>query len=252
MLRHLSTKRNVEIDNHRSCKYQAVYENGHAVLMVVGKASEPPNSDAIAFREFSNAKVLTFQDGYMISLDEVQDGKIYAADLTLRHDPECIGELRMLRHLWLEENYEVFEQDEFIRKHRHRFQELLDAEEVELCHGLTYKVMSLTPGQQTIEELSKAIAVEQVPKFRAEIIEKLKLYAKNNYVRGPFDIVEKALSIRLLESLGEVEAAASARKLLFEIYGKIGMWYYLESKRMKLPEPEPFVKVQTGKKILDL
>jgi hypothetical protein len=248
MIRHISTRRNVNIEGSRVCEYQAIYENGHANLMVIGRASNPPNSDMIGFREFSNAKILTFQDGYMFGLDEVQDGQAFEADLTLRHDPECLGELRILCHLWLEENYELFEEDEFIRENRHRFQELLDAEEIELEHGLTYKVISLPPERQTVEEFAKAFSIEGNPKFRTDLIRKLKEYAIGDYGRGPCDAIEKALAVRLLECLGERNAAEEAKQSLFKKHGRTGMVYYIESKPMKLPKLEPFKKILVEEK----
>lgn len=246
MLRHIETRHDFQADPQTRYMYYAKYENGHAIIAVGGGSTNPPGSDVLAHREFSDGKLLTFQDGYMSWLTEVREGRVYEADLTLRHDPDCLGELRMLCHLWLEENYKLFQRDEYILRNRHRFRELLDMEEVEFPHGLTYKVMELPPEKQTAEEFEKAIAVEQNPRFRSDLINKLKEYAIDDYVRGPYDVVERVSSIRLLECLGEKESAEKAKELLIAIHKEIGMFYYTESRTMQPLQPDPFIKVPDG------
>ncbi len=252
MLSHLETKHNVQFGRSPSdrCDYFATYQQDTVTIAVVGGIHNPPRCNALALKDYNSGVTVILQDGYMIDLNWFNcDGRL-RGDLTLRHDRICFEDLSRTLRLWHQDHFYVFDRDPYIRRHPTKFKELLEAEEEELAHGLTYKVLSLSNGDLSVADLAKAIVVEENPRFRRDLIEYTETYVYG-VKENPASIGERILAVRLLECLGETEAAERAKAILFRREGEEIKKLYEKTARMKRPTleryqrnfaPTPFIR----------
>ncbi|MCK4670812.1 MAG: hypothetical protein KAT43_06425 [Nanoarchaeota archaeon] len=243
MLEHLGTRYNVAFDKDPNvvCKHLAKYKQGTSVLCVVGNINKPANSDILSFRDFGRGMTVGFHKGFMLDLTEINGEQTTASNLFLRHDPECLGDIRKIRHEWGDEYYDIFATDEYLQANRHRFEELF-AEDVELPHGPTYHLLGLKLEELSVQLFQRTLPVEENPKFQKDIIVRLKQYAVRDYRRGNHDLIERIFAVRLLEALGEKDAAEEAKRFVFKKHKLAGRWGYSKSESLSVPEQKPYRK----------